>query len=149
MVSIYSKILYSTFICQKVVYKYCHNINGITNLWCSYRLNVLFTVQIMYSSKQSAARNVSVLLKARWVSQSEKNCEQNALSNNMLLWMHHKVALLYSEQREDMRIEMRSKGSHRKWVLFVLCGTRYFIKPVYVRYIVYVTGALSTLETRA
>lgn len=48
------------------------------------------------------------------MSQSEKNCEQNALSNNMLLWMHHKVALLYSEQREDMRIEMRSKGSDRK-----------------------------------
>lgn len=27
---------------------------------------------------------------------------------------------------------MRSKDSDRKWVLFVLCGTRCFIKPVYV-----------------
>lgn len=35
-----------------------------------------------------------------------------------------------------MRTETRSKDSDRKWVLFVLCGTRCFIKPVYVRDIV-------------
>lgn len=29
--------------------------------------------------------------------------------------------------------QTRSKDSERKWVLFVLCGTRCFIKPVYVR----------------
>lgn len=32
-----------------------------------------------------------------------------------------------------MKPETRSKDSDRKWVLFVHCGTRYFIKPVYVR----------------
>lgn len=32
-----------------------------------------------------------------------------------------------------MKPETRSKDSDRKWVLFVRCGTRYFIKPVYVR----------------
>lgn len=60
----------------------------------------------------------------------------------MPLWIHYKVALLYSERKEEMRIETRSEGSDRKLVLFVLCGTRYFIKPVYVRDILYMLKCL-------
>ena len=79
----------------------------------------------------------------------EELVSKNTLSSNVPLWMHRKVALLYSEQREEMRIETRSKGSDRKLVLFVLCGTRYFIKPVYVRDILYMLRGLGALRKRA
>lgn len=48
-----------------------------------------------------------------------------------------------------MRREARSKGSDRKLVLFVLCGTRYFIKPVYVRDALDVLQGLRALRKRA
>lgn len=90
------------------------------------------------------------MLKFAWVPHSEKNMwrEENTLSNNMPLWMCHKVTLLYSVQREEMRIEMRFKGSDRKWVLFVRCGTRYFIKTVCVKDILYMLQGLWAFRKR-
>lgn len=76
----------------------------------------------------------------------KRTVSKSTLSNNMPLWIHHKVALLYSVQKEEMRKEMRSEGSDRKWVLFVICGTRYFIKPVYVRDILYMLQGLWALR---
>lgn len=64
--------------------------------------------------------------------------------------MHRKVVSLCSEQREEMRIETRSNSSDRKLVVFVLRGTRYFIKPENGRDILYTfTGPPSRREARA
>lgn len=104
--------------------------------------------QSFYQSAKWSGTGLCALLKVGWVPGSEKTVSKSTLSNNMSLWTHHKVALLYSEQKEEMRKEMRSEGSDRKWVLFVICGTRYFIKPVYVRDILYMLQGIWDLRKR-
>lgn len=73
-----------------------------------------------------------------WLSATSRKAplSKNTLRNNLpcstLNWYY-----CILRKRKEMKPETMSKGSDRKLVLFVLCGTRYFIKPVYVRYILY------------